>query len=169
MQIISFISIFFILALNLSFMISDACAKMEKADKVVVLKSKRAMFLLKEGEIIKAYKIALGKDPVGHKLRQGDNKTPEGNYIISSRKQSDKYYLTIFISYPNNLDLKNAQELGVSPGGSIAIHGLPKDMAHLDKLHRKTDWTHGCIAVTNKEIEEIWNLVEDGTPIEIMP
>ncbi len=160
---------FFLLAVNLSCMIPKAHAKLEKADKVVVFKSKRIMFLLREGEIIKAYKIALGKDPIGHKVRMGDNKTPEGNYVLSSRKISDKYHLTIFISYPNGSDLQNARELGVSPGGSIAIHGLPKDMEHLDKLHRKTDWTHGCIAVTNKEIEEIWSLVEDGTPIEIKP
>lgn len=160
---------FFLFAINISFPILDAAAKVEKADKVIVFKEKRMMFLLREGEILRAYKIALGKDPVGHKIMLGDNKTPEGNYIINSRKQSNKYHLTIFISYPNDSDIEKAKNMGVSPGGSIAIHGLPKELAHVDKLHRKSDWTKGCIAVTNREIEEIWKLVDDGTPIEIKP
>ncbi len=169
MKIISTILVFLMSAMIFLFSTKDADATSEKADKVVVMKSKRMLFLLKEGEIIRAYKIALGKVPVGHKIRLGDNKTPEGLYVLNSRKQSDRYHLTIFVSYPNSSDIENANNLGVSPGGSIAIHGLPKDLAHLDKLHRKTDWTQGCIAVTNKEIEEIWRLVEDGTPIEIKP
>ncbi len=163
------ISSFFIFAIVFIFSSQDVFAKPDKADKVVVLKSKRVLFLLKESEVIKAYKIALGKNPVGHKVRLGDNKTPEGTYTLTSRKHSDKYHLTIFISYPNESDIENAKKLGVSPGNSIAIHGLPKDLTSLNKLHRKTDWTSGCIAVTNDEIEEIWHLVEDGTPIEIKP
>lgn len=159
----------FIFAIVFIFSPQDVLATPDKADKVVVLKSKRVLFLLKEGEIIKTYKIALGKDPVGHKTRLGDNKTPEGAYTLSSRKYSDKYHLTIFISYPNESDTERAKNLEVSPGGSIAIHGLPKGLASLNKLHRKMDWTSGCIAVTNDEIEEIWRLVEDGTLIEIKP
>ncbi len=159
----------FVAGIVLIFSSSDAFAGHDKADKVVVFKGKRLMLLLKEGEIMKTYKIALGKDPVGHKIRLGDNKTPEGNYTLTSRKYSDKYYLTIFISYPNESDIENARKLGVSPGNSIAIHGLPKDLSGLKKLHRRTDWTSGCIAVTNEEIEEIWRLVDDGTPIEIKP
>ncbi|MCX7914140.1 MAG: L,D-transpeptidase family protein [Thermodesulfovibrionales bacterium] len=140
-----------------------------KADKIIVLKGKRLLFLLKEGQIIRIYKVALGKDPIGPKVRLGDNKTPEGIYTISSRKYSEKYYLTIFISYPNERDIENAKKLGVNPGNSIAIHGLPKDLASLNKLHRRLNWTNGCIAVTNEEIEEIWKLIEDGTPVEIRP
>ncbi len=157
--------IIFIFALNPQ----NLYAKTDKADKIVVLKEKRLLFLLRDGEIIKAYKIALGKSPVGHKTRLGDNKTPEGTYTLTSRKQSEKYHLTIFISYPNESDTLNAKKLGVSPGNSIAIHGLPKDLSSLNKLHRQMDWTSGCIAVTNDEIEEIWRLVDDGTPIEIKP
>lgn len=160
---------FFIFAIVFIFSPQYVLAKPDKADKVVVLKSKRVLFLLKEGEIIKTYKIALGKNPVGHKARLGDNKTPEGTYTLSSRKHSDKYHLTIFISYPNESDIEKARNHGVSPGGSIAIHGLPKDLAFVNRLHRQMDWTSGCIAVTNDEIEEIWRLVEDGTPIEIKP
>lgn len=165
----SVVSYFFILTIAFFFLTFDALAIHDKADKVVVFKSKRLMLLLKEGEIMKTYKIALGKDPIGHKTRLGDNKTPEGNYTLTSRKYSDKYHLTIFISYPNESDIENAKRLGVSPGNSIAIHGLPKDLSHLQKLHRRMDWTSGCIAVTNEEIEEIWRLVDDGTPIEIKP
>lgn len=125
--------------------------------------------LLKDGEIIKSYKVSLGKNPVGPKVQEGDQKTPEGSYVLNSRKQNSKYYLAINISYPNESDIQNAQKLGVSPGNSIAIHGLPKDLEDIDKFQRRLDWTDGCIAVTNTEMEEIWQLVPDGTPIEIKP
>lgn len=148
---------------------NDLFAESSKADKIVVLKSKRLLFLLKEGQIVKSYKVSLGKDPVGTKIRLGDNKTPEGIYTISSRKHSNKYHRTLFISYPNEKDIENAKKLGVNPGNSIGIHGLPKDLSSLDKLHRRFDWTKGCIAVTNEEIEEIWELVDDGTIVEIKP
>lgn len=144
-------------------------ATFAQADKVVVIKSKRLMMLLQNGEILKMYRIALGKQPVGHKTREGDYKTPEGSYILNSRNPKSKYHLSITISYPNESDVLKAQERGVSPGGSIMIHGLPEDLEGLGRLHRTLDWTNGCIAVTNSEIEEIWHLVPDGTQIEIKP
>ncbi|MBM4141536.1 MAG: hypothetical protein FJ242_08685 [Nitrospira sp.] len=144
-------------------------ATFAQVDKVVVIKSKRLMILLQNGEILKTYRIALGKQPVGHKTREGDQKTPEGSYILNSRNVKSKYHLSITISYPNESDILKAQEQGVSPGGSIMIHGLPEDLESLGKLHRTLDWTNGCIAVTNSEIEEIWQLVPDGTQIEIKP
>ncbi|MBT9145953.1 MAG: hypothetical protein DDT42_01831 [candidate division WS2 bacterium] len=144
-------------------------ATLPKADKVIVIKSKRVLILLKDSEILKIYRIALGKNPAGHKNQEGDQKTPEGNYFITSRNQQSKYYLALNISYPNEFDIQNAKKLGVSPGNNIAIHGLPKDLEDLGKFHRRMDWTDGCIAVTNKEMEEIWQLVADGTPIEIKP
>jgi murein L,D-transpeptidase YafK len=147
----------------------DAFAKNYKADKVVVIKSKRVMMLLKDGEVMKIYRVALGKNPDGHKVQEGDKRTPEGNYFIVSRNQQSKYYLALNISYPNELDIQNAKKLGVSAGNNIAIHGLPKDLEDLGKFHRRMDWTDGCIAVTNREMEEIWNLVPDGVPIEIKP
>lgn len=140
-----------------------------KADKVVVIKSKRLMMLLHNGEIFKTYKIALGKQPIGHKNREGDQKTPEGSYILNSRNSKSKFHLSLNISYPNGSDILRAQEFGVSPGGSIMIHGLSDDLKNLGKLHRILDWTNGCIAVTNSEIEEIWQLVPDGIPVEIKP
>ncbi len=144
-------------------------AALIKADKVVVIKSKRLLILMRDGEILKAYKIALGKQPKGHKTNAGDRKTPEGIYILDSRNPDSKFHRSIHISYPNESDILNAQKLGVSPGGAIMIHGLPDSLASIGKTHRTWDWTDGCIAVTNTEIEQIWRLVPDGTPIEIKP
>lgn len=140
-----------------------------KADKVVVIKSKRIMMLLREGEIMRVYRVALGQKPEGHKVKAGDNRTPEGVYLLESRNRESSYHLSLRISYPNEQDLRNAQQKNVRPGGDIMIHGLSQKLATLGKLHRYRDWTNGCIAVTNPEIEEIWELVPDGTPIEIKP
>lgn len=144
-------------------------ASLIKADKVVLIKSKRVLILLIQGEIFKTYKVALGKEPNGHKTKAGDKKTPEGTYKLDSRKPDSKFHLAIHISYPNESDVVNAHKRGVSPGGDVMIHGLPHDLGRVGKLHRLSDWTNGCIAVTNSEIEEIWRLVPDGTPIEIRP
>jgi len=145
-------------------------ASVIKADKIVVFKSKRIMLLMNNGDILKAYRVSLGKHPVGHKSRQGDQRTPEGIYVIDSRIPESKFYLALHISYPNDSDMKNAQKLGVEPGRDIMIHGLPNGLGKkVGKLHRLTDWTDGCIAVTNPEMEELWQLVSDGTTIEIRP
>lgn len=140
-----------------------------KADKVLVFKSKRVLILLRDGEILKTYRIALGRQPKGHKTRAGDNKTPEGSYILDARNPNSNYHLSIRISYPNETDMLNAQRQGVTPGGDIMIHGLSNGTRKLDKYHRYLNWTNGCIAVTDREMEEIWNLVPEGTPIEIKP
>jgi murein L,D-transpeptidase YafK len=125
--------------------------------------------LLSKGEVIKTYQIALGGNPVGPKERRGDNKTPEGTYIIESRNGQSGYHLSLRISYPNQKDRQRAKELGVSPGGDIMIHGIKNGFAWVDGLHTAIDWTEGCIAVTNKEMEEIARLVPNGTPVEIRP
>jgi murein L,D-transpeptidase YafK len=144
-------------------------ATLIQADKVLVLKSKRLMLLLSQGEILRAYKVALGQKPVGHKTAAGDKKTPEGTYFLDYRKSDSKFHKAIHISYPNESDTLQAQKKGVSPGSDIMIHGLPNDGKDIGSLHRYDDWTDGCIAVTNSEIEEIWKFVPDGTPIEIKP
>ncbi|HSW64850.1 MAG TPA: L,D-transpeptidase family protein [Dissulfurispiraceae bacterium] len=146
-----------------------AFAKVDQADSIVVIKSKRVMMLMQNGEILKSYRIALGGNPSGHKVKAGDKKTPEGLYTIDSRNPNSAFHLSLRISYPSRDDLQRAEELGVSPGGSIMIHGLKPQFARLGKLHREKDWTEGCIAVTDKEIQEIWRLVPDGTPIVIKP
>lgn len=141
----------------------------EIADLIVVIKSKRIMFLMNEGKIIKVYKIALGKSPIGKKTIQGDGKTPEGRYFIIDRNPNSSFYKSLRISYPNDRDIENAKKIGLNPGGDIVIHGLSKKVEYLGKYHIIEDWTEGCIAVTNEEMDEIWRMVPDGTPIEILP
>jgi murein L,D-transpeptidase YafK len=146
-----------------------ALSALPNVDKVLVIKSKRILMLLKDGEIFRTYKVALGKQPTGHKTRQGDRRTPEGRYVLDSRNPKSKYHLAIHISYPNESDVLSAQKRGVSPGGDIMIHGLPPGSGSIGELHSFLNWTDGCIAVTNAEMEEIWQFVPDGTPIEIKP
>lgn len=139
------------------------------ADKILVLKEKRELYLLKDSKVLKVYKIALGRNPIGHKKIEGDKKTPEGQYKIIAHNAGSSYYKSLRISYPNEQDTKEAAKLGKSPGGDIMIHGLGRYFPSLGKLHTLHDWTLGCIAVTNEEIDEIFACVKDGTPIEIRP
>jgi len=140
-----------------------------KADQVIVLKKERTLELMSHGKVLKTYKVALGRDPVGPKLRQGDHRTPEGTYILDRRNASSRFYRSIHISYPNSQDRAEAAKLGASPGGDVMIHGLPNGFGWLGSLHRRMDWTDGCVAVTNEEMDEIWRAVPDGTPVEIRP
>lgn len=140
-----------------------------QADRIVMIKSERRLTLFHGDKVLKTYKVALGGHPVGTKTRQGDGKTPEGNYVIDSRNAHSQFHLSLHISYPNADDRARARKLRVNPGGDIYIHGLPPAYAFLGSLHRQTDWTLGCIAVTDAEIEEIWSLVPIGTPVEIKP
>ena len=139
------------------------------ADRVVVRKKERTLQLLSQGKVIKTYKVALGGDPVGPKTRQGDHKTPEGEYVLDSRNAHSQFHKSIHISYPNAQDRGAARRQGVPPGGDVFVHGLPNGYGSVGAAHRLRDWTEGCIAVTDEEIEEIWTAVGDGTPIEIRP
>ena len=141
----------------------------DHADRVVVHKKERTLELFKNGSSIRKYKVALGAEPVGPKTQEGDHKTPEGIYVIDRRNERSKFYRALHISYPNADDKSRAEKLGVSPGGDIMIHGLPNGFGWLGASHRVRDWTDGCIAVTDKEMDEIWKLVPDGTSIEIDP
>jgi murein L,D-transpeptidase YafK len=127
------------------------------------------MVLMANGQVIKTYQIALGRNPVGPKEIEGDRKTPEGTYVIDFRNPESSYHRALHISYPGPEDLRRSGERGVPPGGDIMIHGLGKGAEWAGADHRYFDWTKGCIAVTNEEIEEIWRVVPDGTPIEIRP
>ena len=124
---------------------------------------------MRQGKVLKTYKLALGPEPVGPKQRQGDHKTPEGEYVLDRRNAHSQFYRSIHVSYPSPQDRDRARKLGVSPGGDIYVHGLPNGYAWLGSGHRLKDWTDGCIAVTNEEMDEIWRAVPDGTPIEIKP
>jgi murein L,D-transpeptidase YafK len=140
-----------------------------KADKVLVLKSERRMYLLHNGKTIKSYKISLGRNPKGKKIKQGDGRTPEGTYALDARNPNSKFYRSIHISYPNAIDSERARQLGVSPGGAIMIHGEPNHLQRIGFNGAGIDWTEGCIAVTNRDMDEIWKAIDDGTPIEIKP
>ena len=138
------------------------------ADRILVEKSARRLTLISEGEVLKTYKIALGGNPIGPKERRGDNKTPEGTYVIDGRNRDSRFHLSLHISYPNEKDKQRAKELGDSPGGDIMIHGI-KNGSSWGNAHAEVDWTNGCIAVTNEEIEEIAKLAPNGTIVEIRP
>jgi murein L,D-transpeptidase YafK len=140
-----------------------------KADHIVLHKKARTMELMRAGQALKTYKIALGGEPVGPKTRQGDHRTPEGVYVIDSRNAHSQFHRSLHISYPNTAGREHARKLGIATGGDIYIHGLPNGYGFIGAAHRARDWTDGCIAVTDHEIEEIWSLVENGTPVEIRP
>ena len=136
-----------------------------KADRLVVNKSNRVLELWANNQLIKTYQIALGKSPIGHKEHEGDSKTPEGLYYINDKNPNSQFHLNLGISYPNEVDRRNSN----NPGGDIKIHGLKNGNGFVGKLHRLFDWTEGCIAVTNKEMEELYEAVPIGTPIQINP
>jgi murein L,D-transpeptidase YafK len=138
-------------------------------DYLLVKKAERQLYLIKAGKPYRKYKIALGHNPVGHKQRQGDYRTPEGIYFLDWRKNSCKFYKSIHISYPNDKDLRAARERGDEPGGMIMLHGLPTHYNWDGTGIREVDWTTGCIGLSNQEIDEIWSCVKDGTLIEIIP
>jgi murein L,D-transpeptidase YafK len=134
-----------------------------QADRVIINKSRREMLLIRGESVLRSYRVALGRDPSGHKEREGDGRTPEGRYVIDRRNPKSRYHLSLHISYPNAADRERARELGVDPGGDIMIHGLKEGVV------RDDDWTQGCVAVRNEEMDEIWSLVPDGTPVVINP
>jgi len=137
-------------------------------DKILVVKNERELILFSNGEAIKTYTISLGQNPEGRKEFEGDKKTPEGIYFINDKNPNSDYHLNLGISYPNEYDKKKALELNKDPGGQIKIHGLKNGFGFIGKFHRFFDWTLGCIALTNKEVEELYNNVKIGTEIEIV-
>ena len=148
---------------------SGYAAPSAQADHVLVIKHQRMLRLLRGGEVLKEYKVALGATPVGSKTQQGDHKTPEGKYILDSRNSKSQFYKSLHISYPTAEQRIAARKRGVSPGGDVFVHGLPNGYAKIGAAHRLRDWTDGCIAVTDEEMDEIWRRVPTGTPIEIRP
>ena len=141
----------------------------QTADTVVVDKAARRLILLRNDVEIAAYDVSLGSAPIGHKQREGDERTPEGTYVIDWRNDQSIAHLSLHISYPNANDPQAAAARNESPGGNIMIHGILKGWGWLGRLHLAWDWTNGCIAVTNTEMREIWSLVPNGTPIKILP
>ncbi len=139
------------------------------ADEVVVLKSKRRLELRRGGEVMRSFPVALGGNPEGHKLQEGDQRTPEGRYLLDGRNPQSAFFLALRVSYPNAEDVRQARERGVEPGNNIMIHGLPNEPKHPSRQYLQSDWTDGCIAVSNSAMIDIWLSVRDGTPITILP
>ena len=156
--------ILLIIALNMAYSMNT-----QKADSVLVVKSERRLYLMKNGESFASYKVTFGGEPEGHKQAQGDQKTPEGNYMLGYKNTNSKYYKSIHISYPNKNDIENAKRLGVHPGGDIMIHGQLNGWEWAAPVVQLFSWTDGCIALSNSDMDLLWNAVKPGTPIEITP
>ena len=138
-------------------------------DRIVVEKSARRLSIFRDGRHIKTYRVALGRNPVGPKQQEGDMKTPEGTYKIDTRNAQSSFHLALHISYPSDEDNKRAAECAVSAGSDIMIHGIQNGRGWMGAFHRWKDWTAGCVALTDEEIEELWHITPDGTTIEIRP
>jgi murein L,D-transpeptidase YafK len=145
---------------------SPTAPVLEKADRVVVFKSQHRMVLLRRDHVLDVFTVALGRYPRGHKISEGDQRTPEGSYVLDEKLPKSKFYRAIRISYPNAQDTARARQLGLRPGGRVEIHGQPDGWP---RTLNKFDWTDGCIAVTNREMDRVWARVDAGTPIEIYP
>lgn len=146
-----------------------AMAEAPEVSEVLVRKEERRLYLLSGEQVVRSYRIGLGDNPSGHKLFEGDQRTPEGEYVLDWRNPNSDFYKSIHISYPNKQDREMASSWGLDPGGSIMIHGLPNEAGDMAFAFLGLDWTDGCIAVSNEEMDEIWQLVADGTPIRIVP
>lgn len=151
-------------------LLSWSClAAAEKADLVVVSKSESRLYLERAGKRFDSFKVAFGGDSKGHKQREGDKRTPEGRYMLDSKNPNSAFYKSIHISYPNAADRAAAKARGVSPGGDVMIHGQKNGWGWLAPISQLFDWTDGCVALRNSDMEKVWNAVDVGTPIEIQP
>jgi len=164
-----FLLAWLMLAASCAFAQEFKTANKPLVDKLLVIKSERRLDLLHKGEVLKSYRISLGRQPIGAKQREGDQRTPEGIYFIDWRQKSANFNLSLHISYPNQRDRERAAKDGVDPGGMIMIHGTPVSPKFPDWFFRGLDWTQGCIALTNDDMLEVWQQVADNTLIEIRP
>ena len=142
---------------------------MEKADFVLVIKSESTLYLKSGGKTLKEFHVVFGKNPKGPKVKEGDKRTPEGRYVLDYKKEDSVYYKAIHISFPNEKDKQHAKELGVNPGGQIMIHGQKNGFVWPASITQLFNWTDGCIALSNKDMDEVWDAVGVGTPILIEP
>ena len=138
-------------------------------DRLVVHKNERRLVLMHGETVVRSYKVALGINPIGQKERVGDYRTPEGHYFLARRNPRSEYFLSLQVSYPNETDLRRARKNHWDAGGSIMIHGLPNQLKHAPAYYEITDWTDGCIALSNADMVEVWLLTPDNAPIDILP
>lgn len=158
------------IALLATLLFCSAALAIDKADAVLVKKSEKSLYLLREGQVVKQYRIMLGPKPKGAKLMEGDERTPEGSYRLDRKNPNSRFYKSIRVSYPNPVDIERAQKFNVAPGNNIMIHGMKNGWSEKTQARaQKFNWTDGCIAVKNSDMEEIWEAVDVGTPIEIQP
>jgi murein L,D-transpeptidase YafK len=150
-------------------LISASTWAIEKADAVLVKKSEHRLFLIKDGKAFKEFHVAFGGQPKGHKQQEGDGRTPEGTYTLDYKLATSSYYKAFHISYPNQMDVKRAKGRGVSPGGAIMIHGQKNGFSALATITQQFNWTKGCIALSNDDMDQLWAAIDAGTPIEITP
>jgi len=144
-------------------------AGLQLADTVIVRKGERRLYLMRNGQVLRSFKVALGLRPEGHKQFEGDYRTPEGKYRLNRRNPNSEYFLSIQVSYPNDEDVARARKQGLRPGGAIMIHGQPNTPTRSRDYYQTVDWTEGCIAVSNSDMVEIWLMTPPDTPIEIQP
>jgi murein L,D-transpeptidase YafK len=142
---------------------------MQKADFVLVIKSESTLYLMRHGKALKRFHVVFGRHPKGRKLREGDERTPEGRYILDYKNEDSPFYKSIHISYPNRKDKRLAKELGVNPGGQIMIHGQKNNFIWPASITQLFNWTDGCIALSNRDMDKVWDAVDIGTPILIIP
>ena len=141
----------------------------QKADSVLVIKSENRLYLMSDGVAVASYRAAFGANPAGHKQMQGDERTPEGQYVLDYKNPNSQFYKSIHVSYPNARDRKNARRLGVDPGGDIMIHGQANGWGWASPVAQFFPWTDGCVALSDKDMDKVWMAVDPGTPIEIRP
>ena len=157
------------LTASLAYGVPGMVSAAPKVDAVKVDKLGRRLYLMSGGDIVRSFPVALGGNPVGHKRQEGDRRTPEGRYLLDVRKADSAYYRALHISYPDARDVADARSRGVSPGGAVMIHGQRNGFGWLAPLVQRFDWTDGCVALSNEDMEVVWTLVEPGTPVVLLP
>jgi murein L,D-transpeptidase YafK len=140
-----------------------------KADQVLVVKSESRLYLIKEGDVFASFPVSFGGDPKGHKQERGDGRTPEGCYVLDYKNPNSSFYKSIHVSYPNAQDRRTAQKRGAEPGGDIMVHGQPNRWGWVSPVLQLFNWTNGCIALSNTNMDHVWDAVDVRTPIEIRP
>ena len=150
-------------------MLSSPEANLPPVDHLIVRKSERRLYLMRDGKVLRSYRIALGLAPHGPKQREGDFRTPEGRYHLTRRNPRSDYFLSIQVSYPNAEDVRRARREHLDPGGAIMVHGLPNTLTHKPRYYATSDWTDGCIALSDSDMVEVWLMTRDDTPIDILP
>jgi murein L,D-transpeptidase YafK len=151
------------------FLHSGAAHSSDKAELVVVVKNEGRLYLFRDGESFASFPVVFGSNPKGHKQQQGDGRTPEGEYILDYKNSNSSYYKSLHISYPNARDRENARKRGVNPGGDIVIHGQKNGWGRFSFIAQHFNWTRGCVALSNNDMDAVWEAVDAGTPIEIRP